>query len=256
MKNFILKDMHNGVCTITLNNHKKKNALSLSLLKELEQNLEHIQKDGAIQSLILQGTGDAFSVGADLSDVTGTVVDQEIDDHLFRVCCLLQELPFPCIAAIEGPCIGGAVSVSLGCDVLVASEKAYFEIPAIRLELLYNPDSVSLLWARLGYTALSRLLLLGERWNAETALQAGLVGFIVPEGCAYEKALEIIKKTPKSPKVLSATKSMLLAIENGEKNLSKWKEIRQEILCSQEREYAVIKAKKRLKMSSDKTIKK
>ncbi|HJM95179.1 MAG TPA: enoyl-CoA hydratase-related protein, partial [Candidatus Marinimicrobia bacterium] len=78
MKSFILKDMHGGVCTITLNNHRKKNPLSLSLLKELEQNLEYLQKDKAIDSLILQGAGDNFSVGADLSDVTGTVADQEI----------------------------------------------------------------------------------------------------------------------------------------------------------------------------------
>ena len=249
MKSFILRDMQDGVCTITLNNHRKKNVLSLSLLKELEQNLQYLQKDKAIESLILQGAGDNFSVGADLSDVTGTVADQEIDDHLFRVCCLLKELPFPCIAAIEGPCIGGALSVSLSCDARVASEEAYFEIPAIRLGLLYNPDSVALLWSRLGYAALSRLLLLGERWNAETALQVGLVDWVVPEGCAHEKALGIVRKILNAPRAFSATKSLLLAIENGEKNHSKWKEIRKEILCSQERKDAVLEVKKRLEIS-------
>ena len=110
MKSFILRDMQDGVCTITLNNHRKKNVLSLSLLKELEENLEYLQKDKAIQSLILQGAGGNFSAGADLSDVAGTVADQEIDNHIVRVCCLLQELRVPCIAAIEGPCVGGAVS--------------------------------------------------------------------------------------------------------------------------------------------------
>ena len=249
MKSLILRDIQDGVCTITLNNHRKKNALSLSLLKELEQNLEYLQKDKSIESLILQGAGGNFSVGADLSDVTGTIADQEIDDNIVRVCCLLQELPVPCIAAIEGPCVGGALSVSLGCDVLVASEKAYFEIPAIRLGLLYNPDSVVRLQARIGHAALSRLLLLGERWNAETALQAGLVGWVVSEGGAHEKALEIVRKTLNAPRALSATKSLLLAIENGEKNLSKWEKIRKEILCSQERKDAVFNAKKRLKIS-------
>ena len=249
MKSFILRDIQDGVCTITLNNQSKKNPLSLSLLKELEQNLEHLKEDKTIESMILHGAGANFSVGVDLSDVTGTVADQEIDDHLFRVCCLLKELPFPCIAAIEGPCIGGALSVSLSCDVRVASEEAYFEIPAIRLGLLYNPDSVALLWSRLGYAALSRLLLLGERWNAETALQVGLVGWVVPEGCAHEKALGIVQKILNVPRAFSATKSLLLAIENGEKNLSKWKEIRKEILCSQERKDAVLEVKKRLEIS-------
>jgi enoyl-CoA hydratase/carnithine racemase len=142
--------MQDGVCTITLNNPSKKNAFSLDLLKELEKNLELLQNEQNLRSMILQGADGSFSVGADLSDVTGTLADQDIDDRIIRVCKLLQELPVPCLAAIEGPCVGGAVSVSLGCDVLVASENAYFEIPAIRLGLLYNPDSVVRLHARLG----------------------------------------------------------------------------------------------------------
>ena len=241
-----MRDMQEGVCTITLNNHRKKNALSLSLLKELEQNLEKLQNNEDLRAVILQGADGSFSVGVDLADVTGTPADQEIDDQIERVNKLMQSLPVPCLAAIEGPCVGGAVTVALACDALVASENSFFEIPATRLGLLYNPGSVARLHARLGSATLTRLLLFGERLNAQTALQSGMVNWIVPNGSAYEKALEIISKVANSTKAVAATKSLILALEHGQQNLSDFNEIRNEILSSAERKGAVEKAKKRL----------
>ncbi len=246
MKSFIMRDMQEGVCTITLNNHRKKNALSLSLLKELEQNLEKLQNNEDLRAVILQGADGSFSVGVDLADVTGTPDDQEIDDQIERVNKLMQSLPVPCLAAIEGPCVGGALTVALACDALVASENSYFEIPATRLGLLYNPCSVARLHARLGSATLTRLLLFGERLNAQTALQSGMVNWIVPDGSAYEKALEIISQVANSTKAVAATKSLIIALEHGQQNLSDWNKIRNEILGSAERKGAVEKAKKRL----------
>ena len=239
-------EIEDGVCTIILNKPGKKNALSLELLADLEHNLEKLQNNEDLRAVILQGADGSFSVGADLADVTGTPADQEIDDRIERVYKLMQSLPVPCLAAIEGPCVGGAVTVALACDALVASENSFFEIPATRLGLLYNPDSVARLHARLGSATLTRLLLFGERLNAQTALQSGMVNWIVPDGSAYEKALEIISKVAISTKAVAATKSLIIALEHGQQNLSDWNEIRNEILGSAERKGAVEKAKKRL----------
>ena len=241
-------EIEDGVCTIILNKPGKKNALSLDLLADLEQNLEKLQNDEDLRAVILQGADGSFSVGADLADVTGTPADQEIDDQIERVNKLMQSLPVPCLAAIEGPCVGGAVTVALACDALVASENSFFEIPATRLGLLYNPGSVARLHARLGSATLTRLLLFGERLNAQTALQSGMVNWIVPDGSAYEKALEIISKVANSTKAVAATKSLIIALEHGQQNLSDWNEIRNEILGSAERKGAVEKAKKRLRI--------
>ena len=246
MSGFVLIEIEDGVCTIILNKPGKKNALSLELLADLEQNLEKLQNDEDLRAVILQGADGSFSVGVDLADVTGTPDDQEIDDQIERVNKLMQSLPVPCLAAIEGPCVGGAVTVALACDALVASENSFFEIPATRLGLLYNPGSVAQLHARLGSATLTRLLLFGERLNAQTALQSGMVNWIVPDGSAYEKALEIISKVANSTKAVAATKSLILALEHGQQNLSDWNKIRNEILGSAERKGAVEKAKKRL----------
>ena len=239
-------EIEDGVCTIILNKPGKKNALSLELLADLEHNLEKLQNNEDLRAVILQGADGSFSVGVDLADVTGTPADQEIDDQIERVNKLMQSLPVPCLAAIEGPCVGGAVTVALACDALVASENSFFEIPATRLGLLYNPDSVARLHARLGSATLTRLLLFGERLNAQTALQSGMVNWIVPDGFAYEKALEIISKVANSTKSVAATKSLIIALEHCQQNLSDWNEIRNEILGSAERKGAVEKAKKRL----------
>jgi len=246
MSGFVLIEIEDGVCTIILNKPGKKNALSLELLADLEQNLEKLQNDEDLRAVILQGADGSFSVGVDLADVTGTPADQEIDDQIERVNKLMQSLPVPCLAAIEGPCVGGAVTVALACDALVASENSFFEIPATRLGLLYNPGSVARLHARLGSATLTRLLLFGERLNAQTALQSGMVNWIVPDGSAYEKALEIISKVANSTKAVAATKSLIIALEHGQQNLSDWNKIRNEILGSAERKGAVEKAKKRL----------
>ena len=185
MTNLILSEIHGGVCTLKLNNPSKKNALSLALLTEFENRLEQLQENDKLRALILKGTDDYFSVGADLADISGTLADQEIDDHIMRVCNLMQLLPIPCLVAVEGPCVGGAVSILLGCDIMVASENAYFEIPAIQLGLLYNPDSMKQLHARFGSGILTRLFLLGERCSAHTLLQTGMAGEIVQDAKAY-----------------------------------------------------------------------
>ena len=246
MTNLILSEIHGGVCTFTLNNPSKKNALSLALLTEFENRLKQLQENDKLRALILKGADDYFSVGADLADISGTLADQEIDDHIMRVCNLMQLLPIPCLVAVEGPCVGGAVSILLGCDIMVASENAYFEIPAIKLGLLYNPVSMKQLHARFGSGILTRLFLLGERCTAHTLLQTGMAGEIVQDTKAYQKALKIAQNITDTGEVFSATKSLIIALENGEYDLSHWKNIREKNLCSTERIASINKVKKKL----------
>ena len=246
MTNLILSEIHGEVCTFTLNNPSKKNALSLALLTEFENRLEQLQENDKLRALILKGTDDYFSVGADLADISGTLEDQEIDDRIMQVCNLMQLLPIPCLVAVEGPCVGGAVSILLGCDIMVASENAYFEIPAIKLGLLYNPISMKQLYSRFGSGILTRLFLLGERCTAHTLLQTGMAGEIVQDTKAYQKALKIAQNITDTGEAFSATKSLIIALENGEYDLSHWKNIREKNLCSTERIASINKVKKKL----------
>ncbi len=232
-----------GICELVLDNPGRKNALSYSLLDDLNQKLT-AARDDAVRAVILSGAGNVFSAGADFNDLTGTIDDLAIDDAIEQVVIQIRELPAPVIAAIEGPCMGGAVDIALACDFLVASEEAIFEVPAARLGLLYNPEAVKRWHARISGQTLRRILLLGERFTSAEAQQAGVVSHLVDTGSALKKSHELAARiTQSSPKVVAATKVMLVALETGETDLARWEKVRKEILASPERRDLVSRAK-------------
>ena len=232
-----------GICELVLDNPGRKNALSYSLLDDLNQKLT-AARDDAVRAVILSGAGNVFSAGADFNDLTGTIDDLAIDDAIEQLVIQIREMPAPVFAAVEGPCMGGAVDIALACDFLVASEDAFFEVPAARLGLFYNPDAVKRWHARLSGQTLRRILLLGERFTSAEAQQAGVVSHLVDKGSALKKSRELaVRITQSSPKVVAATKSMLVALETGETDLARWEKVRKEVLDSPERRELVSRAK-------------
>jgi enoyl-CoA hydratase/carnithine racemase len=235
--------MTDGICEIVLDNPGRKNALSYTLLDDLNNNLE-TARDSQVGAVILTGAGDAFSAGADFSDLTGTIDDIAIDEAIEQAVIQIRELPAPVFAAVEGPCMGGAVDIALACDFLVASEEAIFEIPAARLSLLYNPEAVKRWRARLSGQTLRRILLLGERFTGTEAQQACIVTYLVDKGAAAKRSRELAEEIIKgNPKVIAEAKSLLVALESGETDLTRWEKTRTEVLDSPERQEAVARAK-------------
>jgi enoyl-CoA hydratase/carnithine racemase len=236
-----------GICDLVMENPGRSNALSFQLLADLADQLENAREKNA-RVVILSGAGKKFSAGGDFNDLKGTIDDLAIDDAIEKVVDAIRGIPAPVIAAVEGPCLGGAVDIALACDLLVAGESAFFEVPAARLGLLYNPRAVLRWRKRLSGLALRRLLLAGERFAADAAVAAGVVSHRAPTGSAtaraHDLAAEILQGTPAA---VAATKAMLLAIESDEEsdeiNLERWDELRREILASPERKAAVTEAK-------------
>ena len=232
-----------GVCELVLDNPGRKNALSLALLADLSEKLAMALENDA-RAVILSGSGDVFSAGADFADLTGTIDDLAMDDAIEKAVIQIRDMPAPVIAAIEGPCMGGAVDIALACDFLVASKEAFFEVPAARLALLYNPEAVRRWRARLSGLTLRRMLILGERFTAAEALQAGVVSHLAIEGSALEKSRELADRAAKSSRdAVAATKGLLVALESGETDLARWQKIREQILDSPERRESVARAR-------------
>jgi len=234
----------NDICELVLDNSGRKNALSYSLLDDLNQKLTSA-RDDAVRAVILSGAGNVFSAGADFADLSGTIDDLEIDDAIEQAVIQIRELATPVIAAVEGPCMGGAVDIALACDFLVASEDAFFEIPAARLDLLYNPEAVKRWHSRISGQILRRILLLGERFTATEAENAGVVSHLVAKGFALQKSRELAESAIEGSRdVVAATKGMLVASESGEIDLARWEKIRRKILDSPERRELAARAKK------------
>ena len=237
---------HAGVLEITFENAGRRNALSLSLLSALGRAIDDARASD-VRAVVLAGAGDGFSAGADLADLTGTIADRAVDDAIGGAAASIRDCPVPVVAAVEGPCIGGALEVALSCDAIVAAEGAYFALPATELGLLYDPRAVARLRHRLSPAALRWLLLLGERIDAPTATAMGLVASVVAESTARAKARALAERlAARSPPAVSATKKLLNDLEGGCAQLDEWERLRLDILASTERRERVEQAKARL----------
>ena len=144
--------------------------------------------------------------------------------------------------------MGGAIDIALACDLLVASDHAVFEMPAARLGLLYNPSAIRRWSARLNSLTLRRMLLLSERFSAAEALQAGMVSHLVEGGSALAYAKELATRSAQCTReAIAGYKGVLVALENGETDLTRWEQLRKETLESSERLERVSRAKESTK---------
>ena len=233
-----------GVVSIFLNRPERRNALSLKLLSTLSNALSREIRDDT-SALIISGVDGSFSAGADLADLTGTLEDLGMDDAIEDVTGKIRDLPVPVIAAIDGPCLGGAFDLALSCDFRIASKDAFFQVPATRLGLLYNPRSFVRMRQLLGRDVVFRVMVLGERLDANAACRAGIV-FRVVEGASYNAAIEIAQASLGNIRsAVAATKRLLNAIDGIDYDPMEWEQQRLALLSSPERRAAVAREKKR-----------
>jgi enoyl-CoA hydratase len=233
-----------GVVSIFLNRPERRNALSLELLSTLSNALSREIRDDT-SALIISGVDGSFSAGADLADLTGTPEDLGMDDAIEDVTGKIRDLPVPVIAAIDGPCLGGAFDLALSCDFRIASKDAFFQVPATRLGMLYNPRSIVRMRQVLGRDAVFRLLVLGERLDADAACRAGIVSRVT-EDASYNAAMEIAQATLGNIRsAVATTKKLLNAMDEIDYDPGEWEQQRRALLSSPERLAAVTSEKKR-----------
>ena len=234
------------VLCLLLNRPERKNALSSALLDALSTALDTAVGDAAT-AVVLSGAGGCFSAGADLNELTGTIEDLKVDAAIERVTSKIRQLPIPVIAAIDGACLGGAVDIALSCDLRIAADDAFFQLPATRLGLLYNPRSIQRLYRSLGRDALFQLLVLGQRFDAHEAHRSGLVSTVVKAGASVDAAMEIAQQTASNqPGAVAASKDILNALDGQDFDPNDWQDLRRQLLSSEERYQAVARAKSRL----------
>jgi enoyl-CoA hydratase/carnithine racemase len=199
------------VATITLN-RPPFNPISLKLVDALHRALDEIERERPVRSVILTGAGErAFCAGADLHE-EGSFKDPA-DAKAFReygraTLNRLEHYPKPIIAAIHGYCIGGGTAIGWVCDIRIAADNAVFRAGDAYLGIVPS-------WG-MGLTRLPRLvgrqraldiLLLGENFNAATALDLGLVSRVVPRASLMDEARGVATRLAKaSPQALHATR--------------------------------------------------
>lgn len=194
-----LVEQRGPVLIVTMNRPRARNALSGQMLAIMRDAWDRVDADPEIRVCVLTGAGGAFCAGADLKAMTR---DHPGDGFrsggtdLSRIDALLKgrRLSKPLVAAVEGPAVAGGTEILQATDVRVAGAGARFGVSEACWGLFPLGGSAVRLPRQLPYTIAAELLLTGRHLNAEEAHRIGLIGHVVPDGQALEKALELAGK--------------------------------------------------------------
>lgn len=181
----LLTSLQDGVARVTLNRPEARNALSLTLVRELEQALASYETDPDARVIVLSGAGDkAFCAGADLKgtgDRGTTLQARESFGGLPRILEAIARMRTPVIAQVHGFALAGGCGLAVGCDLIVASEDAQFGLPEIKIGVLPLIVMAPILRAA-GRKRGLLMILSGEPVSAREAFEMGLVSLVVPRG--------------------------------------------------------------------------
>jgi enoyl-CoA hydratase/carnithine racemase len=130
---------------IIISNPKKKNAVTYEMWKELGSVLDNVKSDQDLRLLIIEGEGNNFSAGADISQFSSLRIGEkrnEYDSAIYSANDKLKKLLIPVIASVKGICFGGGFALALKCDFRIAEENAVFSLPAVKRGIGYNKESI------------------------------------------------------------------------------------------------------------------
>jgi enoyl-CoA hydratase/carnithine racemase len=202
-----------GVLHIRFDRPEKKNAFTAPMYAGIAAALEQARDDAAVRVVLLSGEGGAFTAGNDLQDFMHNPPDLEPGPEpgpVVRFMRALAATPKVVVAAVQGPAVGVGATLLLHCDLVLAADNARLSLPFINLGLVPEFGSTLLLPQRIGYLQAAELALLGEAFDAATALRLGLVNRVLPAAELDQAALALAGKlAAKAPEALLLTRRLL-----------------------------------------------
>jgi len=196
MYSTILTDLAEGIFTITINRPDKLNALNAAVFTDIDTAITEVQNDSAVKSVIITGAGQkAFVAGADITEFGGLdkaaaiALAQRGQDIFLKI----EQSKKPVIAAVNGFALGGGCELAMACHFRIASENAKFGQPEVNLGLIPGYGGTQRLTQLIGKGRAIELLISGNIIDANTALQYGLVNYVVPVDELIVKAKTILQ---------------------------------------------------------------
>ena len=169
------------VATVTVDNRRKLNTLNSALMRDFIVQVEALAGREDLRALVLTGAGEAAFIGGASIDEMATLDRANAERFItlvHRTCDCLRRLPVPVIARIDGYALGAGLEVAVSCDLRVASARAKFGMPEVKVGLPSVVEA-ALIPQLIGWGRARELLLTGETIDAETALRWGLVERVV-----------------------------------------------------------------------------
>ncbi|MCH2422162.1 MAG: crotonase/enoyl-CoA hydratase family protein [Acidimicrobiales bacterium] len=198
----LLMDREGPVVVLTMNRPARRNAMTLAMFGRLADAWDEIDADETIRACILTGAGDHFCAGMDLRAMAGDAdatddydvagrMERDGSGWIYDGLLKTRHPRVPIIAAVEGNAIAGGTEILQGTEIRVAGEGATFGVSEARWSLYPGGGSAVRLARQIPFTEAADILLTGKHVTAGEARAIGLIGQVVPDGKALERAHEV-----------------------------------------------------------------
>lgn len=206
-QDLLLEKREDGVAVITLNVPEKLNAITRAMSTNLPLVTEELANDDDVRVVIVTGAGRGFCSGADVSMMAGGGGSGEIPPRSDRLKVtgaphydVFPRLEKPVIAAVNGACVGGGLSLALACDIRIASDSARFGVAQVARALVPDYGLTYYLPVAVGMSKALELMFTAEIFGAAEAERIGMVSKVVPAeellAAADELAMKIAAQPP------------------------------------------------------------
>jgi enoyl-CoA hydratase len=187
----IARERHDGVEIIRIDRPEAKNAVNGDVASGIEAALDEIESDPAVRVVIVTGTGDTFSAGADLKLIATGRSDEIHTKRGGFAGFVTRDFPKPVIAAVNGTAVAGGFEIVLACDLVVAAETAVFGLFEVKRGLLAAAGGLIRLPRKVPPNLAMEIAIVGSTIDATRAHQLGLVNRVVPGDAVVEGALDL-----------------------------------------------------------------
>jgi enoyl-CoA hydratase/carnithine racemase len=179
------------IAVIRLTRAAKRNALNDDLVMALRDQFQHMPE--GVRAAVIAGEGDHFCAGLDLSELTERDAGQGMHHSRSWHAALesLQYGPVPVIAALHGAVVGGGLELASACHIRVADETTFFALPEGSRGIFVGGGGSVRIPRLIGVARMADMMLTGRVYNAQDGERIGLAQYLVPQGKAFEKALEL-----------------------------------------------------------------
>lgn len=209
MTDAVVVERSDHVETWTINRPEERNPISdVDVVRALVDCVDRVNADDQVRAVVLTGAGSAFSAGGNIKDMAGRVGMFGGPPHRQREAYRygIQQIPLamyrcdvPLIAAVNGPAVGAGCDLALMCDLRIASERAFFAESFVKLGIIPGDGGAWLLPRLIGPARAAEMTLTGDRVDAATARDWGLVSRVVPAEELLKTAAELAGRVAVNP---------------------------------------------------------
>ena len=226
--NKVLIDIQDGIATVKINNLAKKNALDNDVISGLVSHLSALDKNPSVEVILLGGEGEVFCAGGDVKAMktktemfSGDSIElqKNYEWGIQEIPRTIERINTPIIAVVNGGAVGAGVDLACMCDMRIGSEDSFFSESFAFLALVPGDGGTFFLPRVVGYSKAMEMFLTGDKYNATSALEMGLLNKVVSKETLWDEATVLAKKikrnsyqalrlTKKSMKIAYATSNL------------------------------------------------